>query len=478
MPSVRPQSILIVEDDVDTCDNLSDILELDGHHCSRAYSAHAALAHPKLPVTSIILLDWKLPDGTAMEILPKLHLLAPHAEVVIVTGHSELEFAVTALRNGTSDYLVKPIDSGALRASISRLAHRRWLADEKQRSEMMFRQLVESAPCLIVILKGDRTISYFSPFAEQLTGFEAGELEGMPMTSIFIEDHSTEQAQELVEQILTSTSETNPISLKGRDGVRRWIIWKTRELQDDDGLPGILAVGQDVTEHRRAVEKLVQSERLAAIGEAMTGLAHESRNALQRSQAFLELLAGGLADRPDEFKLVGQIQTAQNHLHHLYEEVRQYAAPIQLKLQPVEAWELVSETWSFLEQARVNLNATLINRSDEGAEMRVDRLMLQQVVRNILENSLAASGEKVQIEFQSQAHRDEDGDWLRLSLRDNGPGLNEEQRERIFEPFYTTKMRGTGLGMTLSKRIVEAHGGRMMIGDSPGTEIVILLPVA
>jgi hypothetical protein len=67
---------------------------------------------------------------------------------------------------------------------------------------------------------------------------------------------------------------------------------------------------------------------------------------------------------------------------------------------------------------------------------------------------------------------------VELVLRDNGPGLGPEQRKRLFEPFYTTKTRGTGLGMTIAQRIVEAHGGRIAIGDSRhwGTEIVITLP--
>jgi len=65
---------------------------------------------------------------------------------------------------------------------------------------------------------------------------------------------------------------------------------------------------------------------------------------------------------------------------------------------------------------------------------------------------------------------------IRLSIRDNGPGLNTEQKNRLFEPFFSTKARGTGLGMAIAQRIVEAHGGQISVGEGPGAEIILVLP--
>jgi signal transduction histidine kinase len=108
----------------------------------------------------------------------------------------------------------------------------------------------------------------------------------------------------------------------------------------------------------------------------------------------------------------------------------------------------------------------------------VDRHRIAQVLRNILENSIAAlpaEGGVITVTCTETSLRGES--LLRLSLHDNGPGLNAEQRARIFEPFFTTKARGTGLGMAIARRIMEAHGGEIDVGEqSPGTEIVLLLP--
>jgi signal transduction histidine kinase len=104
--------------------------------------------------------------------------------------------------------------------------------------------------------------------------------------------------------------------------------------------------------------------------------------------------------------------------------------------------------------------------------------MLGQVFRNILENALAACPDPVEVRVECTRLLNQGAAWLRISFADNGPGLTAEQRRRIFEPFYTTKMRGTGLGMTLSQRIIQAHGGLIRVGEGRGGVIVIELPLS
>jgi two-component system, LuxR family, sensor kinase FixL len=110
--------------------------------------------------------------------------------------------------------------------------------------------------------------------------------------------------------------------------------------------------------------------------------------------------------------------------------------------------------------------------------VNADRFRLVQVFRNLLENSLAASPERTLIEVTCEEAEMEGVAALRICVRDHGPGLNAEQRQRIFEPFYTTRPTGTGLGTAIAQRLVEAHGGTLTVGDCPppGAEIVIMLP--
>lgn len=128
--------VLVIEDDRDTQENLRNILELDGAAVDGALSIDEALRRSDWSQYTAILLDRKLPDGTAEELLPQIYQLAPEAAVIIVTGDADLEIMVEALRHGVSDFLVKPIDAGALRASLVRVdklkqAHNRAFQSER-----------------------------------------------------------------------------------------------------------------------------------------------------------------------------------------------------------------------------------------------------------------------------------------------------------------------------------------------------------
>ena len=241
-----------------------------------------------------------------------------------------------------------------------------------------------------------------------------------------------------------------------------------------------------LAEHRRiraelhlAQEKMLSSERLAAIGEMMAGLAHESRNALQRSQACLEMLALEVQDRPAALNLVARIQKAQDRLHFLHEEVRSYAAPLTIRCQPVDLRNVVLEAWEHLSILRQSRQADLqLDSGNSDCRCEVDSAYMEQVVLNILQNSLSACADPVKLTARFRDVSLDAVPALQLALSDNGPGLSAEQRERLFEPFFTTKTHGTGLGMAIAQRIVEAHGGTIAVGDdqNPGAEIVMTLP--
>jgi signal transduction histidine kinase len=108
----------------------------------------------------------------------------------------------------------------------------------------------------------------------------------------------------------------------------------------------------------------------------------------------------------------------------------------------------------------------------------VDQFRLEQVFRNILENSLAACADPVRIEITCSAAEIEGRPAVRVAVRDNGPGLTPEQKQRIFEPFFTTKTKGTGLGMAIARRIIEVHGGQIAVESSPGqgATLIVTLP--
>ncbi len=177
--------------------------------------------------------------------------------------------------------------------------------------------------------------------------------------------------------------------------------------------------------------------------------------------------------------LIERLQNAQDHLHYLYEDVRGYASPIKLEKSAQSLDSIWREAWTHLETARKGKDASL--REEVGqTDLRcsVDPFRVGQVFRNIFDNALSAGSPPVTIEINAAAVMLGSRTAVRISVRDNGPGIALEQRSKVFDPFYTTKAKGTGLGMAIARRIVEAHEGRIELGDAvgPGAVFLITLP--
>ncbi|WP_435017643.1 PAS domain-containing protein [Tundrisphaera sp. TA3] len=354
-------------------------------------------------------------------------------------------------------------------------------SEDELRLERDFAEgLIETAQVIVLVLDHDGRVVRVNPFLERVAGYRPEEVRGADWFARCVPaGHRARAVAAFRRAIVDAEGCEITHALLDRDGREREVNWALRSLDDGpDGSTGVLAIGHDITELKEAQRRALQAERLAAIGQMVTGLAHESRNALQRSQACLEMLAFRLEERPEELDLVAGVQDAQDDLHRLYEEVRTYAAPILLDRRSCSLSEILMDAWSRLEVARKGRVATLAEVGGPPPTCDADLHRMVQVFRNILDNSLDACDDPVRI-VVTWSDADLAGKpAVRVAIRDNGPGLTAEQRKNLFEPFFTTKTQGTGLGMPIVRRIVEAHGGLIGIGtpDGPGAEIVILLP--
>ncbi len=264
-------------------------------------------------------------------------------------------------------------------------------------------------------------------------------------------------------------------SLLAATGPSPRVRWHARKYNNQ----WVLCVGQDISELADAQNRLVRSERLAAIGQTMAGLAHESRNAFQRSQAALETLSLELEDRPTAVKLIARIQRAHDHLLHLYEEVLQFARPVRLEIQPLSLVPLIQQTWDHI---RLAMNDKPIRLSYVSApphvELSGDPFALEQAFRNLLENAIDASPADATIHVRLEEVWLGADRGIQIRIRDYGKGLSDEACEHAFEPFFTTRSRGTGLGLPISRRLIEGHGGTLDLRPgTPGVEAIVTIPL-
>jgi PAS domain S-box-containing protein len=338
-------------------------------------------------------------------------------------------------------------------------------------SERRYSALFESAIDGYLILNSEWQIVEANPAACDMLGCEGDEILGR-----HLEDFLDWRSREL--QLPDTTSRQEPISGECRLLRENGIPINTEYRLVTNFTPGLqLFSFCDVTDRKKAEERARQSERLAAIGETMAALTHESRNALQRSSASLELLELELEDRPGALQLVERTKLAQEQLRQLFEEVRQWAAPFNLSPDQCNLKGVWREAWGHVAQVHPSKREALREQIDCEPNCRIDRSLMHHVFRNIFENAVEVTPESGSILVFSSKVSFNGKTTLRILIRDEGPGLTPEQQARIFEPFFTTKTKGTGLGMALCQRIVHAHDGAIAATSNGGAEIEITLPM-
>jgi PAS domain S-box-containing protein len=357
--------------------------------------------------------------------------------------------------------------------------NRQQIIRELHEREQRLRAILNTCADGIIAIKRDGIIETFNPAAEQMFGYSAAEAIGNHVRMLMPPPYSQEHDQYIANYL--ETGEAKIIGI-GREAAARRKDGSTFPVElavtEIDHLQLFIGIIRDISLRKQTEQRLLQSERLAAVGQMITGLAHESRNAFQRSQACLEVLELEVQDQPEALELVQRIHRAHDHLHHLYEEVRDYAAPITLKRAPHSLAELWRDTWAHLDVMRRDRRVKLreeVGKTELTCE--VDENAIEQLFRNILENAIVACAEPGEIVIRCDETRLGERPAVRVSIVDNGSGFGPEEMARVFEPFYTTKARGTGLGMAIAQRIVEAHGGTITVGNCPaGGQVVVTLP--
>lgn len=323
-------------------------------------------------------------------------------------------------------------------------------------------------------------IIFVNEAMSRITGYAADEMIGRT-PRMFQGGRTSRQALDRVKESIRAGKPCSVELLNYRkDGSVYDVELHVSPVKDDQGrLAHFVSIHHDITPRKRSEERLLQSERLAAIGQTIAGLAHESRNALQRSKACLEMLKDSVEGDSEALDLIERAQKAQDHLHHLYEEVCGYAAPIKPQRDAVDLAAVWRDTWSHLAQSRNHKNVQLEEQiENQDFRCEVDRHCMLQLFRNILENAIYACPNPGKVVVRCTATEWNDRPALRISFWNDGPAFTQDEQARIFDPFFTTKTHGTGLGMAIAKRIVSAHDGCIAIGDSSneGAEIVIKLP--
>jgi len=347
------------------------------------------------------------------------------------------------------------------------------------RSEARFTDLVESASDAIFTVDGNGNFTSVNRALTQATGRPRGELLGAHFTTV-IDARDRDAMRQVILGTLQGRRQRCELRYVDANGVPRPASMLASPVLEDGAVTGALGVVRDVAEEKLLVEQLVQQEKLAAIGQLVSGVAHELNNPLASVMAFSQLVlthAGDDAEREEALQTIhAEAKRAAKIVSNLLTFARQH--PPQRATTSLN--EVIASTLDMRRYALAAHGVELEDRLDPALPLIwADPFQLQQVFLNLIGNAEQAlrgwEGER-RIVVCSEVR----GGRITVTVRDTGPGIPAGEIDRVFNPFYTTKGvgKGTGLGLSVSDGIIREHGGSVRIESSgTGASFVVELPI-
>ena len=381
---------------------------------------------------------------------------------------------------------------GQVAVIVRNITERKQAETALQQAKDYAEKLIESANAIIVVLDAEGKVQVFNRAAEEITGYTRQELLGHDCFEILAPKdrypNVWEAFQKSARDGLPKWIE-NPILTKA--GEERFISWQNTELLERGVVSGSISYGIDITEHKQLEKRLLQSQKMEAIGQLTGGIAHDFNNMLSVILGHAELLKSHLPSGDPLFKNVLEIENAGLHSRDITRQLLAFSRK-----------QIISPKTANLNQLILRIEKTLAKLIGENIDLRflpqsdlwnvrADPTQIDQLLINLSVNARDAmpKGGALTIEtsnvciddFYCASHVEcRTGHFVSLSVSDDGVGMDDETLSHAFEPFYTTKEvgKGTGLGLATVYGIVKQNGGFINIYSEPGkgTTIRIHIP--
>lgn len=265
------------------------------------------------------------------------------------------------------------------------------------------------------------------------------------------------------------------IEAKNREGRKHNLLITTSPVI---GTNHYLLVQRDITEFKNLEKKLYDSQKLAALGQLSAGIAHEIRNPLSSIKMSLQILAKRMNPEGNDLKRFKIAEREVDHLEMLVNNILAFAKPVEPKKSPVDLSKVLEQAIDMAEKGIADKKIEIQTEFNEVLPVTVDAAMMADAFLNVFRNALEAVTEYGKI-IVSLRYFDETRQSVAVEIKDNGSGIDDEDMPHIFNPFFTRKNYGTGLGLSLVKKIIDIHQGTIDISSkmNEGTTVLIVLPL-
>jgi PAS domain S-box-containing protein len=348
----------------------------------------------------------------------------------------------------------------------------------EQKDLLILRNAVENTVEGFVTIDEHHKVVFFNKGAEQIFGYTRDEVVGKDLDEIMSAGCSENHHEAVDRYVKTRVPrrighETELLATrKSGESFPALISFSVTEMNGKLYFTGIV---RDLAETKRLQEQIIRSERLAALGKSVAEITHEIKNPLMLIGGFAQQLTRSISDEKGLQKIRIITQEVER-LERLLAELRDFYLPASIASEKVDVKDLQEETISMVKKECRENNVKIDLKVDTGARLvEGDRNKLKQVLLNLFKNSIDAMEQGGNLSVTARPS----GENVEIRIVDEGGGIPEADKEKIFSPFYTTKSHGTGLGLAISKNIVEQHeGGSLDIEseEGKGTTFTITLP--
>jgi PAS domain S-box-containing protein len=401
---------------------------------------------------------------------------------IVPTGFGEIGQLAIVFNHMTAQLLQQRRDLEATHESLRERFQE--VADLKSYTDSVLSSITSG----IVTLDLDGRVATVNPAAELLTGLFSGEIAGRYCTEVFA--HTPEVAEILMETLARRAgTATVSLSLRRRNDTSVPVEMSTAPLRGLEGKDlGVVGVFRDVSQVRELEGQLRRSDRLASLGTLAAGLAHEIKNPLASLRTFTRIIPRKFEDVRFRETFMRVVPHELERINGIVEQLLELARPSRLRPVPLAIPGVLDRV---LELYANELEAKGITVSREYARevpaITADPERLYEAFVNLVSNALAAMAPGGRLTVRNGWHRPADpvvrgagGRRVRIEIEDTGSGISPLEAEKVFDPFFTTKAEGTGLGLALTHKIIDDHGGSISFRSTPGvgTVFTVLLPIA
>jgi PAS domain S-box-containing protein len=512
------RKILVVDDELDVRQTIESALRSENYHVQTADSGETAVAMLESEPFDLVITDIRMPGTDGVEVLQRTKEIDETIEVIILTGYASIENVIETLRNGGAyDYLTKPLeDIDAILFSAEQALNRRELrstnhrlASELQRqnkelqrvqkallqSEERFRTIASITSDYFYSMTisgiGDFEVDWIGGAFQKITGYEKEAVRSLDtwLRIVHPDDHGITDAS--IQRVLSNQRSTSQYRICLKNGGERWIRDYAQPVWDaaKNRVGSVIGAARDITSQGKMEKTLQQEQTFKAIASLAGGVAHEFNNALVGITGNLELMVMEMDADSDHSRYIQQIRSSTQRMTALTSQLLAYARGGKYRARTTTIEEFLKQALPLTMHA-IGPSVRLETDVPSGiAPFDCDPTQLQMVLSAVLANASEAMQGRGRIRLKArnttidgrQKHLPDTlvrGAYVSLSVRDEGHGMDENTRARIFEPFFSTKMQGRGLGMAAVYGIVKNHGGSIAIRSQPssGTTVTIFLP--